>query len=205
MAQQQLFTIMFLLLLQDPLPYFAKIPTADVLVSSDEVASSVDDDQLEIWERGNCFFPSQENLFSACAHTCKLPPPNHPKKKRHHTHVVSLFLVIFQALLLFVWGCPTDPLCGYPKAAIPPPLFVITVLHLYNTLMDHFCTFTSARCTFLQRVGFGGHQKIHYMLYVVILLQVLSMGWTSPLLPVLYSQTHLAVADMGRYVMSCLL
>lgn len=36
--------------IKDPLPYFAKIPTADVLVSSDEVASSVDDEQLEIWD-----------------------------------------------------------------------------------------------------------------------------------------------------------
>ncbi|MCO5586998.1 hypothetical protein L7F22_040943 [Adiantum nelumboides] len=37
----------------NPLPYFARFPTADVLVSSDEVASSVDNDQLEVWERAH--------------------------------------------------------------------------------------------------------------------------------------------------------
>ncbi|KAI5083262.1 hypothetical protein GOP47_0003005 [Adiantum capillus-veneris] len=37
--------------MKNPLPYFARFPRADVLVSSDQVASSVDDDQLEVWEQ----------------------------------------------------------------------------------------------------------------------------------------------------------
>lgn len=39
--------------MKNPLPYFAKFPRADVLVSSDEVASSVDDDQLEVWQEAH--------------------------------------------------------------------------------------------------------------------------------------------------------
>lgn len=39
--------------IQNPLPYFARFPTADVLVSSDEVASSVNDDRLEFWEKAH--------------------------------------------------------------------------------------------------------------------------------------------------------
>eukprot|EP00250_Pteridium_aquilinum_P008747 c18180_g1_i1 orf=861-2705(-) len=39
--------------MKNPLPYFARFPAADVLVSSDEVASSVDDDQLEVWQRAH--------------------------------------------------------------------------------------------------------------------------------------------------------
>ncbi|KAH9540425.1 hypothetical protein CY35_14G004100 [Sphagnum magellanicum] len=37
--------------LQNPLPYFERFPSADVLTSSDEVVNSVDDDSLEIWDR----------------------------------------------------------------------------------------------------------------------------------------------------------
>jgi hypothetical protein len=36
---------------QNPLPYFERFPSADVLTSSDEVVNSVDDDSLEIWDR----------------------------------------------------------------------------------------------------------------------------------------------------------
>ncbi|KAH6556170.1 hypothetical protein KP509_1Z199100 [Ceratopteris richardii] len=36
---------------KNPLPYLARFPTADVLVSSDQLVNSVDDDQLENWER----------------------------------------------------------------------------------------------------------------------------------------------------------
>eukprot|EP00249_Psilotum_nudum_P004971 c18467_g1_i1 orf=594-2531(-) len=37
--------------LQNPLPYFARYPAADVLVSSDEVVNTVEDEHLEVWER----------------------------------------------------------------------------------------------------------------------------------------------------------
>lgn len=46
-----LFDFAALLLQQNPLPYFERFPSADVLTSSDEVVNSVDDDSLEIWDR----------------------------------------------------------------------------------------------------------------------------------------------------------
>ncbi|KAJ7558802.1 hypothetical protein O6H91_04G056400 [Diphasiastrum complanatum] len=37
--------------MKDPLPYLEQFPEADVLTSSDAVVSTVDDDQLEVWDR----------------------------------------------------------------------------------------------------------------------------------------------------------
>lgn len=44
-----LLTLIFAL--QNPLPYVARFPDADVLTSSDEVVHTVEDDQLEIWDK----------------------------------------------------------------------------------------------------------------------------------------------------------
>ena len=41
-----------MLLQQDPLPYLARYPDADVLTSSDQVVPTVTDDSLEIWQQG---------------------------------------------------------------------------------------------------------------------------------------------------------
>lgn len=37
---------------QNPLPYFARFPEADVLTSSDQVIPTVVDDRLDIWQQG---------------------------------------------------------------------------------------------------------------------------------------------------------
>lgn len=37
---------------QNPLPYLARYPEADVLTSSDQVVPTVVDDSLEIWQEG---------------------------------------------------------------------------------------------------------------------------------------------------------
>lgn len=37
---------------QNPLPYLASYPKADVLTSSDQVVPTVVDDSLEIWQEG---------------------------------------------------------------------------------------------------------------------------------------------------------
>ena len=37
---------------QDPLPYLARYPEADVLTSSDSVVPTVTDDSLDNWQRG---------------------------------------------------------------------------------------------------------------------------------------------------------
>lgn len=37
---------------QDPLPYFARFPAADILTSSDQLLPTVPDDRLEAWEKG---------------------------------------------------------------------------------------------------------------------------------------------------------
>lgn len=39
---------------QNPLPYFARFPEADILTSSDQVIPTVTDDRLEIWQQGEC-------------------------------------------------------------------------------------------------------------------------------------------------------
>lgn len=46
------FTFSTLLLKQNPLPYLARYPKADVLTSSDQVVPTVVDDRLEIWQEG---------------------------------------------------------------------------------------------------------------------------------------------------------
>jgi len=40
---------------QNPLPYLARYPEADVLTSSDQVVPTVVDDSLEIWQEGEYF------------------------------------------------------------------------------------------------------------------------------------------------------
>lgn len=37
---------------QNPLPYFARFPGADVLTSSDQVVPTVVDDSLDVWQQG---------------------------------------------------------------------------------------------------------------------------------------------------------
>lgn len=37
---------------QNPLPYFARYPEADVLTSTDQVVPTVVDDRLDIWQQG---------------------------------------------------------------------------------------------------------------------------------------------------------
>jgi len=37
---------------QNPLPYLARHPEADILTSSDQVVPTVVDDSLEIWQEG---------------------------------------------------------------------------------------------------------------------------------------------------------
>jgi len=37
---------------QNPLPYLARFPEADVLTSSDQVIPTVTDDSLEVWQQG---------------------------------------------------------------------------------------------------------------------------------------------------------
>ena len=37
---------------QNPLPYFARYPGADVLTSTDQVIPTVVDDRLDIWQQG---------------------------------------------------------------------------------------------------------------------------------------------------------
>ncbi|CAK9200431.1 unnamed protein product [Sphagnum jensenii] len=41
---------------QNPLPYFERYQSADLLTSSDEVVNSVDDDRLEIWDRSGAAY-----------------------------------------------------------------------------------------------------------------------------------------------------
>lgn len=41
-----------MLLKQNPLPYLARYPQADVLTSSDQVVPTVVDDRLDIWQQG---------------------------------------------------------------------------------------------------------------------------------------------------------
>lgn len=38
---------------QNPLPYLARYPEADVLTSSDQVIPTVVDDSLDIWQQGD--------------------------------------------------------------------------------------------------------------------------------------------------------
>lgn len=37
---------------QNPLPYLARFPEADVLTSSDQVVPTVTDDSLDLWQQG---------------------------------------------------------------------------------------------------------------------------------------------------------
>lgn len=46
------FTLFAMLLKQNPLPYIARYPEADVLTSSDQVVPTVVDDRLDIWQQG---------------------------------------------------------------------------------------------------------------------------------------------------------
>lgn len=41
-----------ILLKQNPLPYLARFPEADVLTSTDQVVPTVSDDRLDIWQQG---------------------------------------------------------------------------------------------------------------------------------------------------------
>lgn len=41
-----------MLLKQNPLPYFARYPEADVLTSTDQVVPTAVDDRLAIWQQG---------------------------------------------------------------------------------------------------------------------------------------------------------
>lgn len=47
-----LFTLFALFLVQDPLPYLASYPEADVLTSSDQVTPTIVDERLDIWQQG---------------------------------------------------------------------------------------------------------------------------------------------------------
>lgn len=38
---------------QNPLPYIARFPEADVLTSTDQVVPTVTDDRLDMWSEGN--------------------------------------------------------------------------------------------------------------------------------------------------------
>lgn len=56
---------LYILLEQNPLPYFARFPGADVLTSTDQLIPTVIDDRLEIWQQGEhsqklmlIFFPN---------------------------------------------------------------------------------------------------------------------------------------------------
>jgi len=40
---------------QNPLPYLARYPGADILTSSDQVVPTVVDDSLEIWQEGEYY------------------------------------------------------------------------------------------------------------------------------------------------------
>lgn len=40
---------------QNPLPYLARYPAADILTSSDQVIPTVVDDNLEIWQEGQYY------------------------------------------------------------------------------------------------------------------------------------------------------
>lgn len=40
---------------QNPLPYLARYPDADILTSSDQVVPTVVDDRLDIWQQGTVF------------------------------------------------------------------------------------------------------------------------------------------------------
>jgi hypothetical protein len=44
---------------QNPLPYFARFPGADVLTSSDQVIPTVVDDSLEVWKEGQYYIYKQ--------------------------------------------------------------------------------------------------------------------------------------------------
>lgn len=41
-----------MLLEQNPLPYLARYPEADVLTSTDQVTPTVTDDRLDLWQQG---------------------------------------------------------------------------------------------------------------------------------------------------------
>ena len=43
------------LVTQNPLPYLARYPEADVLTSSDQVIPTVVDDSLEVWQEGEYY------------------------------------------------------------------------------------------------------------------------------------------------------
>lgn len=38
--------------MQNPLPYIARYPDADILTSSDQVIPTVADEKLEVWQEG---------------------------------------------------------------------------------------------------------------------------------------------------------
>lgn len=55
MSYQISYTVFSVFMEQDPLPYLARYPEADVLTSSDQVVPTVTDDRLDIWQQGEDF------------------------------------------------------------------------------------------------------------------------------------------------------
>lgn len=53
-----------MLLEQNPLPYLARFPGADVLTSSDQVVPTVVDDRLDIWQQGEYYVKKPFNAIS---------------------------------------------------------------------------------------------------------------------------------------------
>lgn len=53
---------------QNPLPYLARYPAADVLTSSDQVVPTVVDDSLEVWQEGEYYIMSKLTVVIFTTH-----------------------------------------------------------------------------------------------------------------------------------------